>query len=211
MATTLFGKVKSLKDRKMYQDLFKFIVEATNTPAGYATAPASHVREIAAQYPDYLLVSGDPDPGGNVRVSATPAGIAALGGVAAAAPVETAASMFTIDDGFIVPPSARGVARTETYPFTPMQVGQSFFVPATEAKPNPAKSLNSTINSTNRRFSDVFPAKKGKNPHPQAGQPTGIAKRKYVVRPVKAGALSNPNDPNSKRETANGARVYRVL
>jgi len=43
-------------------------------------------------------------------------------------------------------------AKPAIYPFADMEVGQSFFVAATEARPNPAKQMASTVNSATQRF-----------------------------------------------------------
>lgn len=90
-------------------------------------------------------------------------------------------SNFAIDDGITMPPS-RGGRNRSVYPFDALTVGQSFHVPASEAKPNPAKSLASTVSSANKRN-----AKDGGN------------KSKFEVRSVDA------NDPRGA-----GARVWRI-
>lgn len=90
-------------------------------------------------------------------------------------------SNFAIDDGITMPPS-RGGRNRSVYPFDALTVGQSFHVPASEAKPNPAKSLASTVSSANKRN-----AKDGGN------------KSKFEVRSVDA------TDPRGA-----GARVWRI-
>lgn len=80
-----------------------------------------------------------------------------------------AASPFAIIEGAVLP-EGRAPRSSSVYPFETMGVGQSFFVPATEDKPNPAKSLASTISSANKRFSKE-----------------GADGRKFTVKPVKAG------------------------
>lgn len=80
-----------------------------------------------------------------------------------------AASPFAIIEGAVLP-EGRAPRSSSVYPFETMGVGQSFFVPATEDKPNPAKSLASTISSANKRFSK-----------------DGADGRKFTVKPVKSG------------------------
>lgn len=80
-----------------------------------------------------------------------------------------AASPFAIIEGAVLP-EGRAPRSSSVYPFETMNVGQSFFVPATEDKPNPAKSLASTISSANKRFSKE-----------------GADGRKFTVKPVKVG------------------------
>lgn len=67
-----------------------------------------------------------------------------------AAPV--VATGFVIED-VALPKSNRG-GRTgkSVYPFEALEVGQSFFVPASEKHPEPAKSLASTVSSAMKRF-----------------------------------------------------------
>lgn len=80
-----------------------------------------------------------------------------------------AASQFALIEGAVLP-EGRAPRSSSVYPFDTMNVGQSFFVPATEDKPNPAKSLASTISSANKRFSKE-----------------GADGRKFTVKPVKSG------------------------
>lgn len=80
-----------------------------------------------------------------------------------------AASAFALIEGAVLP-EGRAPRSSSVYPFETMNVGQSFFVPATENKPNPAKSLASTISSANKRFSKE-----------------GADGRKFTVKPVKSG------------------------
>lgn len=61
---------------------------------------------------------------------------------------------YEIDDGIPVPAIKRGGAGGTTYPFDALKVGQSFHVPATKDKPNPAKSLASTVSSATARYAE---------------------------------------------------------
>ncbi len=66
-------------------------------------------------------------------------------------------SNFGIIDGAVLPVSKRGGGGGGApikYPFDQLQVGQSFFVPATAKLPNPLKTLGSTISSANIRYAD---------------------------------------------------------
>lgn len=55
-----------------------------------------------------------------------------------------------IDDGIPVPTVRRG-SNGSRYPFDALAVGQSFHVPVSESKPNPAKSLASTVSAATKR------------------------------------------------------------
>lgn len=65
-----------------------------------------------------------------------------------------AASSFAIIDNAKLPSAARGGRNGPVYPFDDLNVGQSFFVPATSDKPEPAKSIASTATSAAKRFAE---------------------------------------------------------
>lgn len=117
---------------------------------------------------DELLSAGhvetdgnDPDQNGMVLVRATDAGLAHHNNVEAVkSPVSasqiieraSAPAAFAIAS-FAIPEEGRKRARrSETYPFDGLAVGQAFFVPATAERPEPVKSMNSTVSSANARY-----------------------------------------------------------
>lgn len=125
-------------------------VEATP----YAMLTEAEVAPLAKEG----LVETNPDirDGDKLAVRATEKGIALHNEqppVVAAAPTTAApvASAFAIIDGAVLP-AGRGGRNANVYPFDAMNVGQSFFVAATDAKPNPAKSLASTVSSASKRL-----------------------------------------------------------
>lgn len=80
------------------------------------------------------------------------------------------ATEFVIETG--VPLVQRARRKSECrYPFDLLELDQSFFVPATEEKPNPAKSLASTVSSANARHKE-----------------NNVYTKKFVVRAVDGGA-----------------------
>lgn len=199
---------------KTLRELLAFIATATLGAVGHALAPKDMVDKMSKYEPTLIETSGSPDPTGNIAVKATAAGLAAAGmSVGATGDAGTTNAVlvpkqaFVLEKGFIPPPIQRGggVAREETYPFSQMSIGDSFFVASTEDNPNPAKALASTLSSATKRFASFFPATVGsgdkKKAHPKAGQQTGKDGRKFTVRGVAAGVNG---------EKANGARVYRV-
>lgn len=190
----MFAKVKKVNEKKVLMDLMAFIVTGTQGPYGMALVPVGHAKEIAKHEPSFVKLNAEtPDPAGNISVSATAEGIAAITGKApeADAATPTKASTFLIEEGFAIPPSkGRGGFKVSIYPFALMGVGQSFFVPATEAHPNPAKGLGSTVSSANKRY-----AAKDKE-----DKDTGKDGRTFTVR---ARTVADG-------EKSNGARVYRV-
>jgi len=69
-----------------------------------------------------------------------------------AAALAVVASAFAIDNDIPPPSGSKRRVGGEKYPFDALQPGQSFFVPATEENPNPAKSLASTVSSATARY-----------------------------------------------------------
>lgn len=202
----MFNKLKG-KEKKTMLEAFMFIVSATQSAAAGGSLPLEIAKAMVKAEPTFVVLKED-HPGiapGTVFVYATSQGIAASGAPAAPPAAKTT---FQLQDGISVPASKRGGGlKGETYPFAQMAVGQSFFVPATEAKPNPAKSLNSTVSSANKRFTSVYPATLGKNktPNPKAGQSTGMEDRKFVVR-----ARTAADETGQGLSGVAGARIWRV-
>lgn len=61
--------------------------------------------------------------------------------------------LFAIDDGIALPTIKRGGrGRAPIFPFDALEVGQSFHIPATAERPDPAKSLASTVSSANAKY-----------------------------------------------------------
>lgn len=144
--------------------LLKAIGDATAVAPGYMNVPATEAAPLNAAG----LVQINPDlafayPPGNadmpaVRVS--PAGtemLAKAGGPAAApapAPAAPAKQTFNVID-FALPEAKRaggGGARPEVYPFSTLEPGKAFFVPATKDKPEPWKTFASTVASATNRY-----------------------------------------------------------
>lgn len=186
------------------------IVQANASGVYPYTSPEYHNPLIAEG-----LVETNPtdtDGNGGFATRATPKGIetvntsATNGSPAAAAAAAVAAPKptFTLQAAALPPITGRGVAKAETYPFSLMEVGQSFFVPATAENPNPAKSLASTVSGATKRFAvDTGQTKPNK-----AGDGTiKVLKptRRFVVRARTAEA-----EAAEGLGSVAGARVYRV-
>lgn len=140
-----------------------------------------------------------------VGVKITEAGIAANAANMTTQVVIAEKPTFKLADSVPLPAGGkRGSGKGKSiYPFEEMVVGQSFFIPATETVPNPAKSLASTATSATRRYDEKIvdesgnpvmeatKARKGKN-----GKPDTVAgtrqktrhTRVYAMRPVTDGA-----------------------
>lgn len=195
---TMFSKVKNAKQKEELTKLLAFVVAGTLGATGNCVAPAALVNEIVKQESTFLKLHGEPDAVGNVLVSATAEGIAASTGkpVEASNGAAPKVSPFKLEQGIAVPANKRGGIKGDTYPFESMQKDDSFFVAATEAKPNPTKSLASTVSSANKRYATTYPT----NHKTKAGQPTGKDGRTFTVR---ARTVADG-------EVSNGARVWRI-
>jgi hypothetical protein len=77
-------------------------------------------------------------------------GAAATGDAGGAAAPVSMPSNFVTGSGF-VPSVSRGGRGRSLYDFDSLAIGGFIFVPATDAKPNPAKSLASTVSSATKR------------------------------------------------------------
>lgn len=120
--------------------------------------------ELAALVAEGKVEQGPDDANGNAAVRATAAGIAAATSPAAAAPAafvapavaeEAPKRVFSLVMGVVPAPRQRGGNKGKSiYPFGEMQVGHSFFIPATADKPEPWKSLASTATSATRRYDE---------------------------------------------------------
>ncbi len=96
-------------------------------------------------------------------------------------------SKVDVEDGVKIPsPCKPGRTPNKKYPFDTMGVSQSFHVPKTEKKPNPAKSLASTVHAANKRYRIGLGPEKQEFKH-------------FIIRTVDT---FDPKGP--------GARVFRI-
>lgn len=137
------------------------IAAAMLAEPGYHLATPAEAKELieggfAEQNP--AIADGD-----KLATRLTEAGSAehakANGGTGTGTDSAPAASSFAIEDNIALP-SARGGKGGSVYPFEQLGVNQSFFVPATTERPNPAKSLASTVSSATKRYEGAEPARK---------------------------------------------------
>ena len=132
------------------------------------------------------------DANGNIAVRLKPAasteGTSTVNTANTAAPTASAApSSFAIEDGIALPTASGRGRGGNVYPFDALNVGQSFFVPNTEEKPNAAKSLASTVSSATARYAEVVEGQFKAN---KKGEQVPVTRetRKFVVRSVEGGA-----------------------
>ena len=189
----MFATVKNMLKRNKLIRTLGIIVEGTKNPIpGYAFVEAATAAEITAAEPTFVLANtAFPNPAApsQIAVKATAEGIAAYDAhlaEVAATPVLPASDApkptFMIQDAVPVPVIRHGGTRESVYPFDALQPGQSFFVPATETCPDPAKKLGSTVSSATKRYKEATPA------------------RRFVIR---RRVLASDGE--------NGARIWRTL
>jgi hypothetical protein len=191
-------KSKTVPANKPAIDLAKLgeIVKATLS-GGFVYMSAAEVAPLVTAE----LVETNPamtDEHGAIATRSTTKGNETVNTEATNAPAATAAetpkaprpspASFEIDNDVAIPTIKRGGGRGgNLYPFDNLAVGGSFHVAATDAKPNPAKSLASTVSSATKRYE----AAKRSDGTPDV--------RKFIVRSV---------DASDKRGA--GARVFRT-
>lgn len=133
----------------------------------------------------YLIENGlieikDRNPTNNEQIAfvATQKAIADVNPASASTPAETqkpkgtTKMSFVIENIPVVAGKRGGGSRAAKYPFDNLEVGQSFFVPATEEHPDPAKSLASALTNAMKKY-DV----------PDMDETTGIQKTKNITVP----------------------------
>ena len=109
---------------------------------------------------------------------------------------------FEIEKGIPVPKTTRGGARTSAYPFESLEVGDSFFIPASEKHPEPAKSLASTISGATKRFDVLVPGETKEVRNPKTQEVKTVPKTAHTrVFTLRAG----------EKDGVVGARVFRTL
>lgn len=139
--------------------LLSQIVAATAANSFVYTSPADHAPLLAAGLVEINTQALNPNGDGSIGTRSTDAGNAAVAAMtaqgAAGAPARSnVPSAFVLEDGFTAPaPGKRGFAkRGSSYPFDSMNVAQSFFIPCTVERADPATSLASTVAAAMRRY-----------------------------------------------------------
>lgn len=94
---------------------------------------------------------------------------------------------FAIVADVAIPSVTRNRVSQSIYPFDALEVNQSFFVPVSEDKPEPAKSLASTVTSANDRYSYEIDGEFETNRKGETVPKKGY-NRRFVVRAVEDGA-----------------------
>lgn len=175
-----FENVKNPLQKKSFISLLRFAATAALTAPGTAVAPTDRVDKLIAADPTLITkVSVDPTNAAMSIIQITTAGQTAAAALPAEEPVAAKADPITyqmveLDE---VPESKRGGNKGDSYPFADLAAPKpvmdpanptvqlvvdgvakfkyaSFFVPSTDKRQNPAKSLQSTASSATKRYTD---------------------------------------------------------
>lgn len=116
----------------------------------------------------------------------------------AVTPVAAGGFAYALDDNVPLPAAraVRGAPRATIYPFQIMQIGQSFFIPATTDAPKPWTSFASSVSSASNRYAEEIPGE------------TRINRKGKVVPKLRFTRLFRIYKVVENGVT--GARVYRV-
>lgn len=149
---------KAQKTKREALEALPRIVSATQSEIGYTFC----TPEIVTYLEKNGLAEGNAEltnEHGAIACRATQKGVeTAMSNKPAEETAATAAPPMQFEIETVPLPAAKrggpGVGNTK-YPFDKLEVGQSFFVPATAEKPEPWKSLASTVTSATARFDEL--------------------------------------------------------
>lgn len=182
--------------------LLTTIVAATADNSFVYAAGKDQTALVAAGYVE--VNAGMTNEKGETATRATQAGIEfdAANKQGTTTVTQSVAQNFAIATGVALPSPVRSRVSQSIYPFEQLEIGQSFFVPASEEKPNPAKSLASTVTSANDRYAFEIEGQTEINRKGETVPKKGY-NRRFVVRAIEDGA------PWGYANQA-GAAVWRV-
>jgi hypothetical protein len=183
------------------------IAAMANADAPYHMATEAEIKGLTKE--NFVETNAEIRDGDKIAVRATDAGQAAFtaanqpaaGGTSEGNATMTTNSNFVTGTGF-VPSQARGGRGRSVYDFDSLEVGGFIFVPVSDDKPNPAKSLASTVSSATQRYAEET----GETKKNKKGEDVPVLRetRKFNVQSVKSGvAYGNFTAP------ADGAVIYR--
>lgn len=179
------------------------IVDANGSIAHRATPEGIAAAAAVAPAPVETAAAGwgnVPPVVSTVPVSA-PSPYAPPAPPAAASPVGGAASPYATGSGFVRPEKRTrkpaGAAGVRTYPFESLEVNGYIFVPATEKRPDPKKSLASTIAGANKRFASFNPPRYFTTYRALKDQVFG-----NVVAPDNGAYIVRTDEPPAKKDAA---------
>ena len=185
-----------MKLTKKNEKLLKVIATET-TEKGFGYAAESDCAELAKCGLVEVNTSIALDENGRFAVRCISAGFEVVNGLGTD-------SEFPVVGGIDMPTVSRHIPkRTSKYPFDQLEVGQSFFIAATEEVPNPMRSYASAVTGANKRFAEEVPGETRVN---RKGNTVPLTRqtREFSMRRVADGAPWGQHG-------ATGVAVWRVL
>lgn len=189
---------------KSKNSLKQVIADGTKSAQGYAFVKPEDVAGLV-ESGHVLINPAIATQDGKVAARATDMLLSEFAVASSAPKVAYIASSFEIAPaGIPIPVKQRGGYKTESYPFSKLEIGQSFVVPATAENPNPVKTFASTVSSAARRFAETT----GETKQNRKGETVPVLKttREFTIHSVVAGTVYS----NGFSEPATGARVFRT-
>lgn len=167
------------------------LLTTINAAGGNGTYVAENSKPLAALLENKLVETNAAikNDKGEIAVRMTADGILVITGdtpVQKALDAETpeGTTEILVVEGVPIPASPRGRrAGSSQYPFATMEVGQSFFIAATEDKPDPFKAHGSIVSRANRHYSHEHETERTPK-----GNPVRVQDRNYVIRRIEDGA-----------------------
>lgn len=208
---------------KKSKELLAAINTAMQSDLGYAMASEAEAKQLVAE--NLAEVNPAIADGNKFAIRLTDAGLAEVKGdenkeeivtdtnTDAQTETTTKTNYEVFAGGFTPSRKTRGGGRkATTYPFDALEVGGFFFIPATEAKPEPGKSIGSTVNSVVKRYANPALDEAGEpvmEEYKVKGETKSRPKlnptRDFAVQTVEAGVVYGEWTAPS-----NGAVVYRT-
>lgn len=165
------------------------LIELNETMKNDAGETAARPTAIGREYAKTGMIAGSE--------AGADAGTAGTSGAVDSQKAPVARKSFAIDDAVPLPPKTRAPVE-QLYPFDQLQVGQSFFVANDDVKSGAAyKTLQSTVNSANGRYSEETGETRPNKRDPSKQVPVTKATRKFELR-------------HAEHDGKQGARVFRV-
>ena len=188
-----------MKLTKKNEKLLKVIASET-AEKGFGYAAEADCAELAKCGLVEVNTSIALDENGRFAVRCTAAGFEIVNSLGS----ESSEPEFPVASGVDMPVVARHIPRrTSKYPFDQLEVGQSFFIAATEEIPNPMRSYASSVTGANKRYAEEVPGETRVN---RKGNTVPLTRqtREFSMRRVTDGAPWG-------QAGATGVAVWRVL
>lgn len=151
-------------NKKNFALLGTIIAAMGNADTPYHMATIAAVAALAKETPPMVETNDAIKDGDKVAVRASDAGVAFFNDPANKAKYEAPSAprekpVISTGSGFVVTPelAKRSVVKSDLYNFDALNVGDVIFVNKTEARPDPAKSLASTVSAATKKYAVEIP------------------------------------------------------